>query len=508
MNRQFEQAKLLHRTGRLEEAETGYRAVVAAEPANADALNMLGNVLTDQQRWAEARDCYRRAIAAQPDKAAAHYNLGNALAALGELPAAAESYRRAIAIRPGYGAAYYNLGNVLYDLAQWSDAAACYRQALEADGAQPDAGTAYNLARALHHGGRPEEALAYYRQTIEARPEFHTAHEALGLALVDAGHPGEALPWHRRAVELAPQDPLAHLYLGRTLTLLQQFAEAEAVYRRVLELDAHASPVYHALGQILDAEGRREELAALGEAWLRASPSDPEAIHFHAAWTGRQLPARAADEFVRAAFDGFADNFDSALARMDYRAPQLLQAILAPACATPQRDRAILDAGCGTGLCGPLLRPWAARLVGVDLSAGMLAQAQRRGLYDELVLAELTEYLRGRQAAFDVIVSADTLVYFGDLVPMLTAAGAALRPGGWLAFTVEHLPSDAPQRDFQLHAAGRYAHSEPYVRQCLERGGLIVAASEHAMLRRERGQPVAGLVVLAKRPEENGGQTR
>ncbi len=71
--------------------------------------------------------------------------------------------------------------------------------------------------------------------------------------------------------------------------------------------------------------------------------------------------------------------------------------------------------GCGTGLCGPLIRGYARRLIGIDLSSGMLTQAKEKQLYDELWQVELTEYLRDQVEAFDVIVSADTLVYFGAL---------------------------------------------------------------------------------------------
>ena len=99
----------------------------------------------------------------------------------------------------------------------------------------------------------------------------------------------------------------------------------------------------------------------------------------------------------------------------------------------------VLDAGCGTGLCGPLIAPYARRLVGVDLSARMLAQARARNVYDELFKGELTAYLRDSAGAFDVIVSADTLVYFGPLEDVVAAAADALRPGGRLIFTVEEL---------------------------------------------------------------------
>ena len=114
----------------------------------------------------------------------------------------------------------------------------------------------------------------------------------------------------------------------------------------------------------------------------------------------------------------------------------------------------VLDAGCGTGLCGPLVAPYARRLVGVDLSEGMLARARARNVYDELVRRELTAYLHDCTGAFDVIVSADTLVYFGPLEEVLAAAGNALRAGGVLIFTVEELPAAGATRSTPSARAG------------------------------------------------------
>jgi predicted TPR repeat methyltransferase len=150
-----------------------------------------------------------------------------------------------------------------------------------------------------------------------------------------------------------------------------------------------------------------------------------------------------------------------------------------------------LDAGCGTGLCGPLLAPHARRLVGVDLSGGMLAQARDRNVYDELEKAELTAYLAGCGESFDVVVSADTLVYFGPLEAVVAAAQRALRPGGRLVFTVEELAGEG----YSLAPSGRYRHAHDYVRGVLTDAGLRpeIASAE---LRLEAGEPVAGLVVL------------
>ena len=94
----------------------------------------------------------------------------------------------------------------------------------------------------------------------------------------------------------------------------------------------------------------------------------------------------------------------------------------------------------------------------------MLAQAEEKHVYDELVKGELTAYLRDWPAPFDVIVSADTLVYFGALEDVAAAAAGALRPGGRLIFTVEEAIGAGDRRAVtRLEPHGRYSHTRQYV---------------------------------------------
>jgi len=163
----------------------------------------------------------------------------------------------------------------------------------------------------------------------------------------------------------------------------------------------------------------------------------------------------------------------------------------------------ILDAGCGTGLCGPLVAPYARRLVGVDLSEAMLARARERSVYDELAKRELTAYLQDAGESFDVIVSADTLVYFGPLEAVTAAAANALRPGGVLVFTVEELSRDTGNAGYCLSPNGRYRHSPAYLERVLAEAGLESEILP-AELRLEAGEPVAGLVVRAAAARAGG----
>jgi predicted TPR repeat methyltransferase len=112
--------------------------------------------------------------------------------------------------------------------------------------------------------------------------------------------------------------------------------------------------------------------------------------------------------------------------------------------------------------------------------------------------------MRDNRGAFDLIVSADTLVYFGRLEDAAAAAAVALRPGGRLAFTVEALVDAGPGDTYVLRNHGRYCHARPYVEATLVGAGFEVDI-ELAVLRLEAGEPVPGFVVLAtKRAQAEG----
>ena len=135
-------------------------------------------------------------------------------------------------------------------------------------------------------------------------------------------------------------------------------------------------------------------------------------------------------------------------------------------------------------------------LVGVDLSPKMVEKARLRGDYDDLLITEITGYLRTRPSSFDLLVAADVFVYFGDLREVLAASAASLRPGGHYAFTLERC---ATGEDWHLNPHGRYSHGEDYLHRLAAEAGFRVVSIESVVPRHEGGQPVPGmLVVLTK----------
>ena len=391
------------------------------------------------------------------------------------------------------------MGRVLYDLQKPEEALPWLEKAVALG---PTRANALNdLGNLLQELRRPEEAEDAYRRVLELEPGNADAHSNLGTALKERGLVDEAVDAYRRAVESDSEHSGAYFNLGNLLKKEERFEEAASAYRQAVRIDPGKSDAHRNLCAALRSLGDWERAAEACREWLDREPDNPVARHMMAAFSGEETPTRAADEYVVKVFDDFAATFDRQLASLNNSGPRRIAEALAEEGLTPTGGLDVLDAGCGTGLCGPILRPYAGRLIGVDLSEQMLQKARQRGIYDELTAAELTAFIAARPETYDLIVSADTLVYFGELEPVLTAARSSLRPGGRFVFTLERM--EAPPDDslgYRLNRHGRYTHSPDYVDGCLSRCGLRLLRSKSVDLREQAGRPVGGLLVTAARP--------
>jgi predicted TPR repeat methyltransferase len=407
-----------------------------------------------------ARRIYQGILTTHPNHVEALHFLGVLLHQSGQSDQAIISIERAIVLAPDYADAHNNLGNIFRETNQF------------------------------------EAAFRAYQRVVELVPGHADGWNNLGVLLRGRGEYEEADKAYLRAIELNPAHVAARQNRGSLLARLHRFDEAVAAYKHVLELRPRNTAAYDALSRTLYRAGRIDEAIAIYHEWLNSDPGNSVALHMLAACTGEAAPARASNSYVRDTFDAFAGSFDQVLDQLGYRAPALIGEWLEQAMAAADGTLVVADAGCGTGLCADFLRPRARQLVGVDLSAGMLARARARNQYDQLVEAELSAWLASQPPNYDLIVSADTLCYFGALEEVLSGAARALRPGGRLVFTVES--ADGAEA-YQLNPTGRYSHAEGYVRDVLAKAMLEVIAIGKAVLRRERGSEVGGYLVSARR---------
>jgi predicted TPR repeat methyltransferase len=293
---------------------------------------------------------------------------------------------------------------------------------------------------------------------------------------------------YKSAVELASRGDLAAAadVLAQTVDLVPCFATA-----------------WFALGAIRDRLGDRDGAIAAFEEARDADPGDYHGARLQLArlGTGEANPAMT-ESYVRRLFDQYAARYDTALTeRLHYRGPALLREAVEAvmrAAGRPLRFGAMLDLGCGTGLGGAVFRPIAGRLVGIDLSPAMIAQAEKKGLYDCLVAADLQSFLAAEIAdggRYDLVLAADVFVYVNDLAPIFAAIAQILAPNSLLALTVETHPGGGTK----LLPTLRYAHGDTYLRRAIADARLTLLELAEATVRTEKGEPVQGRIAVAIR---------
>jgi predicted TPR repeat methyltransferase len=415
----------------------------------------------------------------------------------GHLEPAISVYRQVLEYNPEHPDALHYLGLACHATGDFEQAIAHISKALTI---APDYVEALNNLGVIYQSmGRLEEAEGCYARVIEICPEHSDSHNNLGVVLKSQGRMRDAATAFEQALALDPNHARAHHNLGNLYRRAKHHEEAIFHFRAAIDAGLQTMEARQALVNALYKSGQRAEAVAALNEWLEVEPAHPIALHMKAALQASQAPSRASDDYVKTVFDEMAGSFDQHLGGLGYRAPALVIDALHAAVKADTGGMRILDAGCGTGLCGPLVKPLAAHLTGVDLSPKMLHRAQLTGAYDALYEAELTAFLQHHTDAWDVIICADTLCYFGDLAEVSQAAAAALKPGGHFVFTVEHLEGDH-EAGFSLNPNGRYGHTKEYVRDILEQAGFHAHSPGIEILRRESGNDVEGLVVCATRP--------
>ncbi|MFQ5533426.1 MAG: tetratricopeptide repeat protein [Sphingomonadales bacterium] len=451
--------------GELVKAHQAFAEALDIDPTFAPALRSLALVVQMMGDRGHSQDdmdrvikTYDKAVAARPDNPEALANMALAFHGLGKFEAVIGVCERVLRLAPHHFAARNTLGSALLNLDRVDEAIAAFQKAIEGHDGIGD--THFNLATAFHRNQRYSEALAAYE----------------------------------RAADLMANDPTVHLAIGNLCNSSANFERAAEAFARALELDGAVFEAHSGLGQALTRLGRTDEAKA---AYARALEIDPDdaAAQFALEALGQEPVAAAPADYVSELFDKMAPGFDTELRdHLHYRTPELLREAVASVLADERPAWTVADLGCGTGLCGPLFRGLAARMIGTDLSSGMIERAKERGVYDELRIEALEDTLAGAGQAFDLVLAADVFVYIGDLDSVFGVCAKALREGGYFAFSTEDLTGG----DFSINRAMRFAHSQDYITGLAGKHDFEVVVADKAEIRTEAEKPIVGGIYVLR----------
>ena len=412
---------------------------------------------------------------------------------------AEQKYREAIALDPAYADAHNNLGAILLDSGRLAEATAHFVSAARIVPA--DARVVYNLARALAAQNQLQQADLLYRHSIALDPSFIEGHFGLALNLAKLGVHDEAELSLHRVLQIDPLNWQARIKLG--MALLDQGKIPEASEQaEILGRAAAATGFPHKnFGIFLARANCLAEARVCFEVHLSRNPADHDEIAMLLAAAGAPLPERASDRHVERLYASRAHGWDEgSTSPTGYQGHRLVAAALDEL--NSGRVETIVDAGCGTGLVGELVRGKAVCLIGVDMSEPMLTQARQKKIYDKLHRGDLLEYFGRHPRSCDIIASAATLIHFSDLAPVFDAAAKCLRPGGRLACTL--FPNDDDSEAVAvgtlngLAQSGCFRHGPAYVERTAAAYGLRVEAIRRAPHEYIGNSPIDGLVVVLR----------
>jgi predicted TPR repeat methyltransferase len=331
-----------------------------------------------------------------------------------------------------------------------------------------------SLGRISFENGDLEAAQYFFGEALKIAPDFLEGLHLRGVALMRLGQNAAALPCLERAVNLAPHFGEAILNHSTVLLEMKRSSEALAGFDRLLLLDPSNAVAWNNPNLETARQNRFYALLALRKV--------------------DRIPAFAA----RDAFDQVALRYDQmVLQDLGYRGHEHLRGLASRVLGDLVPPWHVLDLGCGTGLAGMCFKDAArgGRLVGVDISPVMIEEARKRQVYDELIIADFETFLAAPGPSYRMILSADAMVYLGDLKATFAGVAKRLEPGGVFLFTCEAKQGDG----WELTQANRFRHSEAYVRAEAEQARLSWLDLMECTPRYEGGEPVAGFAIALAR---------
>lgn len=476
-----------------------YAQAVNLQPDYLAAHLNLGALFLRQGNFAAAYKQYGNVLQLYPDSAMAHYQLANLCLARDELNEAVQHYQVVLQQQPEHVEALNNLAVTLLKQNKISEASANFNKALTLDSQHKDARS--NLAALLLQEEQWAEAIWHYQLLLRLDPQNIEAHYNLGVAYMASGNLQDAI----QEFDLVLQAVTPHAVALQQKAALQQASNSAENLPANLQISQQYIDALCNLGAIFLKLEDRQQASSYYRRALQLQPENPGVRYLVTALSGETPPAAAPTEYIENLFDNYAGSFDQQLTQaLHYRIPQLMYKALTDYLLATARDPQqyskqwdILDLGCGTGLSGAPFRDVAKHMVGVDVAQRMLAKAREKNLYDELIAADIKTYLTENTVVYDLIIMADTAIYFGDLAPILAGCYQALKVGGLLIFSTELSDTTG----YRLQMTGRYQHAQSYIEKLAQQQHFTLVISEQVVGRYQQDKPVASTLFILQRNE-------
>lgn len=364
------------------------------------------NYLSESGQYEELLHQSERFLAEDPRFPALHVFRGDALRALSRPQEALEAYREAILLDPNDALARTDYASLLFD--------------------QKDYANALNASDSA----------------IFIDPAFADPYVVSGNILSALGYADQAVFAYHRAFSLDEENKDLGDYVAYLYTTQQMVDQAMPIYFTLAEKDPNNAILQLKIGAallfFLQNGASLSQISQYAGAWEKTFGSNPLVSPFAQEIKTNNVNYNPLTiEHLTAFFDAAAQEYDITRAGEGYAVPDLLKEAMDKTFGV-RTNLEILDIGCGTGLCGAVVKPYAVPdgLYGVDVSSKMLDAAYDKKIYDKVFNGDFAHYIAQNERRFDLILAGDVLPYNADFNAAVGSLRTALKDKGYLIFSL------------------------------------------------------------------------
>lgn len=447
-------------------------------------------------------------------------------------------YQACLEQNPEHTESHFNLGTLYMQEQSWQMALNHFKQANQF---RPNTvNILYNLSVAHLNCEEFGAALHFLEKTVELDPKNYNARHLYAVLLYKTGNPQKAELQFIEALKLNQNDPESWFNFAVFCLEFNDLVQAEKYFKNVLNcqpnhLEAlnNLIAIYQHQNKNLQAFNTLQKLVkyypdnktALMQAIICAYSlgnqknqaiklcqqgldyfkNDPSLEFLMDKLQGNKNIQTIPAEYVESLFTSYSNYYDKQmLDTLDYQVHNFISEGLEKYFKeTPNNQWNILDLGCGTGICGEAIKPFAKSLTGIDISEGMLKQAEQKKIYTQLITNTIENYLSKTEQLFDLIVAADVFVYLGDLSEIFTQIYSRLNTNGRFIFSIEceyESDSKSEEENYKLNAQMRFQYNPDYIANLINKTNFeLVFTEEQICLRKNNNNQVIGNVYFLQR---------
>ena len=475
----------------LDKAISHYTQALHIDPQYAHAHNNLASIYASQGQFQQALSHYRAAVHAQPDFAAAHYNLGLLLLKNNQLKAAEKQFKNVLTLNPNHADAQFYLGALQLEANQLEKAEKSFHKALMINSEHVEALANLGVVALKHQ--KSQLAVDYFTKALALDNDNLDARNNIAATFIHNDLFENALMHYDVLLEHEPHN-IEYLYnAGVAQMALGHLKEATTLFETILTLEDDHFATLNNLAAIHIRLGHHDQAIVLLEHALVANPHDKTSQFMLHALTGDKKNAQACPSYVNNLFNNYALFYEQHLqGSLNYSLPHLIARVLHQL--NCLKVNYTIDLGCGTGLCGVVLRELTKHLIGVDIAAKMLAIAKKKGIYDQLVEEELITFLQKNKQCYELAVAADVFPYLGELNALFAILQQRVASDGIFIFSHEI----CDQEPWQLQETARFCHHPDYIKTLCAKHGFEIVYQEKVVARLQNEQPLYVMLYATK----------